>query len=340
MRAARTAAQANEPDVENITWVEFEVLFEEQYFPKTSRDQLREEFERGLHDTVKKFVVAQRKGKFFVVVECARSIETLKEAPRNPKAWEPRQLCPRLLVTCFTCGKAGHFARNCPIGEGTQSKFGSVQQPRSGQSSGRQSFQGTQRQQQPYFRQTTSAQGSKVERGVSSSAPTQGFGQRGGHVKSQMTKGRAFAITSAIPPPSPPVTSQTPETSVVKGTFLLFNSFVGVLFDSGASYSFIAASIACALELEIESINPPLFVETPIKGRSLLDRICRNCELIIRDHRFTFDFIVLNMSGLTLFWAWIGYLRFTLPLIASSVGSVSVRLGVLVLSSSGSVGNR
>ncbi|XP_058189201.1 uncharacterized protein LOC131306790 [Rhododendron vialii] len=369
-RAARTAAQANEPDVENLTWAEFEVLFEEQYFPETSRDQLRDEFEkleqgnmtvseyalkfqslsrfapelvateerkcrrfeRGLHETVKKFAVAQRKGKFSEVVECARSIETPKEAPQNPKAWEPRQpvggmssssgsfnsqgrkrqrdqfsasqgpsnfrppsfssfgtranpnrpsivchecgqarhiraQCPRLLGTCFTCGKAGHFARNCPLGEGTRSESGSVQQPRGGQSSGRQSFRGIQRQQQPHFRQTMSAQGSQVERGASSSTPTQGSGQRGGHVRSQMSQGRAFAITSAIPPPPPPVTSQAPETSVVR---------------------------------EIENISPPLFVETPIGGRSPLDRICRDCELIIRDRRFTFDFIVLNMLGFDL----------------------------------------
>ncbi|KAI8530329.1 hypothetical protein RHMOL_Rhmol11G0048800 [Rhododendron molle] len=249
-RAARTAAQANETDVENLTWAEFEMLFEEQYFPQTSHDQLSDEFEklekgnmtmldyalkfqslsrfapelvateerkhrwfeRGLHNTVKKFVMAQRKGKFSEVVECARSIETPRVAPRNPKAWEPRQpvggvssssgtfgsqgrkrqrdqfstsqglsnfrppssssfgtrgnsnrppvvchecgqaghiraQCPRLLGTCFTCGKAGHFARNCPFGEGTRSESSSVQQPRGGQGSGRQSFRGAQRQQ-------------------------------------------------------------------------------------------------------------------------------------------------------------------------------------------------
>ncbi|XP_058202967.1 uncharacterized protein LOC131317429 [Rhododendron vialii] len=76
-----------------------------------------------------------------------------------------------------------------------------------------------------------------------------------------MTQGRAFAITSEIPPPLPPVTSQTPETS---------------------------------------NIGPPLFVETPIGGRSPLDHICWDYELIIRDRRFTFDFIVLNMSGFDL----------------------------------------
>ncbi|XP_058192273.1 uncharacterized protein LOC131309694 [Rhododendron vialii] len=166
-----------------------------------------------------------------------------------------------------------------------------------GQSSGRQSFQGTQRQQQPHFCQTTSAQGSQVERRASSSTPTQGFDQRGGHVQGQMTQGNAFAITSAIPPP---VTSQTPETSIVRSIFLLFNSFARVLFDSGASHSFIAASFACALELEIESINSPLLVETPIRGRSPLDRVCQDCELVIRDRRFTFDFIMLIMSGFDL----------------------------------------
>ncbi|XP_058198446.1 uncharacterized protein LOC131313966 [Rhododendron vialii] len=45
-RAARTAAQTNEPDIEDLTWAEFEALFEEQYFPKTSRENLREQFEK------------------------------------------------------------------------------------------------------------------------------------------------------------------------------------------------------------------------------------------------------------------------------------------------------
>ncbi|XP_058202780.1 uncharacterized protein LOC131317231 [Rhododendron vialii] len=324
-RAARTAAQANEPDVKNLTWAEFEVLFKEQYFPETNHDQLRKEFEKleqgnmtvlefalkfqslsrfapelvateerkcrrfekGLDDIVKRMVMAQCKGRFADVVECARSIEIPKEAPRNPKTWEPRQ-------------PAGHYVRNCPHGEGTRSEFGSVQQPRGGQSSDQQSFRGTQRQQQPHFHQTTSVQGSQVERGASSSTPTRGSGQWGGHVQSQMTQGRAFAITSAIRPPPSPVTSQTLETLVVRDTFLLFNSFARVLFDSRASHSFIAASFAYALESEIESINPPLLVETPIGGRSPLDRVCRDCELAIRDRCFTFDFIVLNMSGFDL----------------------------------------
>lgn len=40
------SAQANKPNVENLTWAEFEELFEGQYFLESYREQLREQFER------------------------------------------------------------------------------------------------------------------------------------------------------------------------------------------------------------------------------------------------------------------------------------------------------
>jgi hypothetical protein len=128
-RAARRAAGTNEPDRETLTWADFEVLFENQYFPESYRDQLREQFEtleqgnmtvseyaarfqtlsrfapelvasesrkcrrfeRGLHSSVKRLVVSQRKMNFVDVVECARSVELPKEAQRGSRVWEPRQ---------------------------------------------------------------------------------------------------------------------------------------------------------------------------------------------------------------------------------------------------------
>ncbi|XP_058181277.1 uncharacterized protein LOC131299715 [Rhododendron vialii] len=333
-RAARTVAQVNEPDVENLTWAEFETLFEEQYFPETSREQLRDQFEKleqggmtvseyaqkfqslsgfapelvateerkcrrfekGLHNTVRRMVMVQRKTKYAEVVECARSIEIPKEAQRNRGVWEPRQQvvsvssssgsfgsqgrkrqrepsqqpsnqpnfrvpsssgtrgalsrppsvcykcnqpghvraqCPHLQKACYVCGKMDHLARNCPQGSIVQSESGSVQQPGTGYNVGQQ-FRGTQRQQQPHFRQTTSVQSSGGDKGATSSAPTQGSGQRGGFVQGQSTQGRVFNINSN----ASPSVSQAPEASVVRG------------------------------------------------GRMHLDRICRDCELVICDHRF------------------------------------------------------
>ncbi|GFZ09844.1 hypothetical protein Acr_21g0004430 [Actinidia rufa] len=83
---------------------------------------------------------------------------------------------------------------------------------------------------------------------------------------------------------------------------------------TGASHSFIAASFVLALGLETEELNPPLFVDTPIGGRMSLDRICRGCELVILDHHFVFDFIVLGMSGFDLILGmdWLSTFRATI----------------------------
>ncbi|XP_058208151.1 uncharacterized protein LOC131321160 [Rhododendron vialii] len=341
-RAVRTAAQVNEPDVENLTWAKFETLFEDQYFPETSRENLRDQFEKleqgnmtvseyvqkfqslsrfapelvateerkcrrfekGLHNTVRRMVTVQRKMKFSEVVECARSIEIPKEAQRNARAWEPRcnqpghvrTQCPQLSKACYDCGKTDHLAWNCPQEAGARSESGSIQQSRAGRGVDHQSFRGTQRQQQPHFRQTSSVQSSGVDRGASSSAPSQGSGHGGGFVQGQGTQGRVFNINTN----ASPSVSQAPETLVVRGTFLLFNSFARVLFDSGASHSFIATSFVCALELYTESLDLPLSVETPLGGQSSLSRICKGCELVVCDHHFVFDFIVLDMSGFDL----------------------------------------
>ncbi|GFY87591.1 hypothetical protein Acr_05g0012300 [Actinidia rufa] len=42
---ARTMGNVNEPNVENMTWVEFEAIFEDQYFLESFKDMLREQFE-------------------------------------------------------------------------------------------------------------------------------------------------------------------------------------------------------------------------------------------------------------------------------------------------------
>ncbi|GFZ17988.1 hypothetical protein Acr_26g0012570 [Actinidia rufa] len=56
------------------------------------------------------------------------------------------------------------------------------------------------------------------------------------------------------------------DTSVVRGIFLVFNSWARVLIDTGASHSFIASSFALTLGLEVEVLDSVLMLDTPVGG--------------------------------------------------------------------------
>ena len=92
-------------------------------------------------------------------------------------------------------------------------------------------------------------------------------------------------------------TTSSPPDSVVRGTFFIYSSWARVLVDTGTSHPFIAASFVTVLALETSPLDPPLYVDTPIRGRVLLDRVCRMSDLTIAERTFVFDFIVLDMSA-------------------------------------------
>ena len=87
--------------------------------------------------------------------------------------------------------------------------------------------------------------------------PPRGGGQQG------YGQGRVYVATTSATPRDP---------SVVRGIFLVFSSWASVLVDTGASHSFISASLASALGLEISILDSPLYIDTPVGGRVLLDR--------------------------------------------------------------------
>ncbi|GFZ10833.1 hypothetical protein Acr_22g0002310 [Actinidia rufa] len=93
------------------------------------------------------------------------------------------------------------------------------------------------------------------------------------------------------------VTNIAPEPSVIRGTFLIFNSWATVLIDTGASCSFIASAFAFALGLEVDLLDSTLLVDTPVGGVVLLNRVCRGCVLVIADRRIEADLVVMDMSG-------------------------------------------
>ena len=99
-------------------------------------------------------------------------------------------------------------------------------------------------------------------------------------------QGRVYAITPQ---------AEAVDQSVIQGTFLLFRLWARVLFDSGASHSFIAASCVRVLGLEVENLDEPLYVSSPLGTKARIDRICRGCELEISGILLTVDLRVLDM---------------------------------------------
>ena len=69
-----------------------------------------------------------------------------------------------------------------------------------------------------------------------------------------------------------------------------------MLFDYGASHSFIAASVMMELGLEVEALEEPLYVSSPLGIRVRIGMICRGCELEISRILLTVDLRVMDMS--------------------------------------------
>ena len=65
--------------------------------------------------------------------------------------------------------------------------------------------------------------------------------------------------------------------------FLLSRLWAKILFDSGTSHSFVAASSVDVLGLEVETLDEPLHVSYSLGTRVRIDQICWDCELDLKD---------------------------------------------------------
>ena len=110
---------------------------------------------------------------------------------------------------------------------------------------------------------------------------------RGPHAGTSGVQGHVYTIT----PPT-----ESADQPVIQGTFLLSCLWASVLFDFGASHSFIAASVVIELGLEVEALEEPLYVSSPIGIRARIWMICRGCELEISGILLTVDLRVMDMS--------------------------------------------
>ena len=110
---------------------------------------------------------------------------------------------------------------------------------------------------------------------------------RGPQAGTSGVKGRVYAIT----PPT-----ELADQPVIQGTFLLSRLWARVLFDSGASHSFITASVVIELGLEVETLEEPLYVSSPLGIRAMIGMIYRGCELEISRILLTMDLRVMDVS--------------------------------------------
>ena len=78
--------------------------------------------------------------------------------------------------------------------------------------------------------------------------------------------------------------------------FLLSRLWAKILFDSGASHSFVTASSVDVLSLEVETLEEPLHVSSPLRTRLRIDKICRDCELEILGILLTADLRVMTCN--------------------------------------------
>ena len=176
------------------------------------------------------------------------------------------------LMMCYHCQQPRHIRRDCPQRQGSQG-FRTVQsqsmvgqeriqyippQPGTGQ---RSQFQSQGATRAPLFTQA----------GQRCQVMGRGRG-RGPQVGTSGVQGHVYAI---IPP------AESVDQPVVQGTFLLSRLWAKALFDYGASHSFIVASVMIELGLEVEALEEPLYVSSPLGIRARIEMICRGCKLEI-----------------------------------------------------------
>ena len=106
--------------------------------------------------------------------------------------------------------------------------------------------------------------------------------------------GRDVKDSGACLPIIPP--TEPTDQSAIQSMFLLSRLWARVLFDFGASHSFIAASVVRELGLDVETLEKPLYVSSPLGTRVSVNLICRCCELEISGILVIVDLRVMDMS--------------------------------------------
>ena len=110
---------------------------------------------------------------------------------------------------------------------------------------------------------------------------------QGGHPPS-VPVGHNFALPAPVL-----ATSGTTGPSVIRTIVPLFTSWESILFDTGASHSFISSAFTSSLGLKVDCLDVELHVNTLVRGIVCLNQVCRGCLLFIDERQLCIDLIVM-----------------------------------------------
>ncbi|XP_015967716.1 uncharacterized protein LOC107491376 [Arachis duranensis] len=85
---------------------------------------------------------------------------------------------------------------------------------------------------------------------------------------------------------------------LIQGQCYVKDRFLIVLYDSGASHSFISLTVASELGLDFSELNFDLIVHTPASQNALTSLACLLVPFTIRNRTFIHDLICLPLCGL------------------------------------------
>ena len=92
--------------------------------------------------------------------------------------------------------------------------------------------------------------------------------------RGQKNKGKSHGQAYAVISTATPGRGQQADHSVVNDTILVSHSWAQVLFDTGATHSFISMLFASVRQLGIDMHDPPLTLSMPMGGIAEASMIC------------------------------------------------------------------
>jgi len=109
------------------------------------------------------------------------------------------------------------------------------------------------------------------------------------HKSRPATTGRVYTLSGAE-------TAQNHD--LIQGTCFIKGKTLNVLYDSGATHSFISNDRVKDLKLPISSLDTNLIISTPTSKSVITNQVCLDCPLFIENKKFLVNLICLPLSQL------------------------------------------